>query len=393
MKIGIVLSNTPAYSETFFNAKIRGLIKNGFEVEIFVEKKDNSFSLCDVKVAPSIYKRNLVKLFLSVFVTYLKLLFYLPKVFRFAKLEREVGLSYFVILKKVYLNAHILRAKNIDWLHFGFGTVVLGREHLGKVIGAKLAVSFRGFDIGIYPLKQPNCYNLLWTCVDKVHVISEDILNLAYKEGMTKNILTEKITPAINAEFFKASSTVNQIENREKINFLSVGRLHWKKGYGDTLQALKILKDQGIDFNYVIIGDGKEYERIAFEVYQYGLFDNVEFKGKLTQSEIIDHMNQSDIYIQYSIQEGFCNAVLEAQSMGLLCLVSDAEGLSENVLNGKTGWVIPKSNPLLLAAKIVEVLELSENEKNTIKKNASLRVKKEFSIEKQEQEFVNFYKD
>ena len=32
MKIGIVLSQTPGYSETFFNSKIKGLLKNGVDV-------------------------------------------------------------------------------------------------------------------------------------------------------------------------------------------------------------------------------------------------------------------------------------------------------------------------------------------------------------------------
>ena len=41
MKIGIVLSSIPAYSETFFNSKIKGLQKNGFEVVLFINSKDN----------------------------------------------------------------------------------------------------------------------------------------------------------------------------------------------------------------------------------------------------------------------------------------------------------------------------------------------------------------
>ena len=49
MKIGLVLSSTPAYSETFFNSKIKGLQKNGFEVVLFVNSKDTHFDLCTVK--------------------------------------------------------------------------------------------------------------------------------------------------------------------------------------------------------------------------------------------------------------------------------------------------------------------------------------------------------
>ena len=49
MKIGLVLSRTPAYSETFFISKIEGLQKNGFEVVLFVNSKDTHFDLCTVK--------------------------------------------------------------------------------------------------------------------------------------------------------------------------------------------------------------------------------------------------------------------------------------------------------------------------------------------------------
>ena len=41
MKIGIVLSSTPSYSETFFISKIKGLQKHGFEVVLFVNHTNN----------------------------------------------------------------------------------------------------------------------------------------------------------------------------------------------------------------------------------------------------------------------------------------------------------------------------------------------------------------
>ena len=40
-----------------------------------------------------------------------------------------------------------------------------------------------GFDIGIYPIKHPNCYNRLWKKLDKIHVISDDIGSLIYNYG------------------------------------------------------------------------------------------------------------------------------------------------------------------------------------------------------------------
>ena len=77
--------------------------------------------------------------------------------------------------------------------------------------------------------------------------------------------------------------------------------------------------------------------------------------------------------------------------MGKLCIVSNAEGLSEKVLHGKTGWVVPKLEPKLLAEQIEHVIQLPEIEKKEITEYATDRVRDEFNIEKQQKEFVSFY--
>src|SRR5690606_31093331 len=173
---------------------------------------------------------------------------------------------------------------------------------------------------------------------------------------------------------------------------MTTGRLHWKKGFLETLEALAMLKSEGLDFTYKIIGEGNEYERIAFAAYQLGLKDHIQFLGKLPHAEVKKELESATIYLQYSIQEGFCNAVLEAQAMGKLCIVSNAEGLPENVLDGITGWVAPKYNPQVLSETIQKVLALNPEQKKLIAETAQMRVKEEFNIEKQQREFVEFYR-
>ena len=77
--------------------------------------------------------------------------------------------------------------------------------------------------------------------------------------------------------------------------------------------------------------------------------------------------------------------------MELLCIVSDAEGLSENVLHENTGWVVPKRNPEKLANTILEIVALAVKEKDIIRTNAVERVQNEFGIVKQQREFLSFY--
>ena len=49
-------------------------------------------------------------------------------------------------------------------------------------MGIKSSVSFRGYDIGLYPYDNPGCYDLLWEKIDKVHTISDDLYNKAISQ-------------------------------------------------------------------------------------------------------------------------------------------------------------------------------------------------------------------
>jgi glycosyltransferase involved in cell wall biosynthesis len=389
MKIGIVLPSVPAYSETFFANKIKGLEANGYEVILFVNhshNKVNSNYTCR-------FSPNLNGTFIKVSVVSLVIL---CKIFVFNykftstlfRLNKKDGMPLVKNLKNCLINSHLLYDK-LDWLHFGFGTMAIERENVAQAIGAKMAVSFRGFDHYVYPVKNKNCYSTLYSKKVKYHVLSEGMKRSLISFGVNEeNIL--KITPAININLFenhneKTTNTILQIK--------TIARLHWIKGLEYTLEALSLLKQKGINFHYTIIGSGPEKERLQFGVHQLGLIQNVTFTGKLKPEEVKDELEKTDVYIQYSIQEGFCNAVLEAQAMGAICIVSDAEGLSENVIDGLTGFVVPKRNPILLCNKIIQVVGYTSKEKNLIVKESISRIKSLFSLNAQNQNFINFYEE
>ncbi len=394
MKIGLVLPAPPGYSETFFRSKIKGLTANGVEVVLFVNSSTRVADLpCIVKAQLPVYQSGLLNT-ISVILTFVKALFSYPKVVsKFIPTERRTGKSWQKVLESLYINHHILSEKQLDWLHFGFATMAVGREQVAQAIGAKMAVSFRGYDVSIYPLKHNRCYDLLWQKLDKVHTISDDLFQIACGLGLSSKVAFKKITPAINIRQFERTSTNHQLltTKEQPLNLLTVARLHWKKGLEYTLQALVLSKNKGIDFRYTIIGEGEEYERLAFAAHQLGIREQVHFAGKVPHNQIKAYYEQADIYLQYSIQEGFCNAVLEAQAMGLLCIVSDAEGLPENVLHGQSGWVVPKRHPQLLAEQINQVLQMDEQKLNAIRRFAVQRVQEEFNLEKQQREFLEFY--
>ena len=85
---------------------------------------------------------------------------------------------------------------------------------------------------------------------------------------------------------------------------------------------------------------------------QLGLESIVRFMGALSPQEVKTHLLWADVFLHAAVTEGFCNAVLEAQAMGLPVVCTDAGGLPENVAPGETGLVAPRRNPSALAEKL-----------------------------------------
>ncbi len=387
MRIGLILYKTPAKSEQFLRSKIQGLQENGHEVILFAHNEDD-FKLCkvveNIKITGPIIIQILRMIFKCTF-----LIIKSPIIsFKYLNLEKSDGTSFKRRWENLYLNSNILD-KKLNWIHFCFATTALRRENIAKAINAKMGVSLRGYDINIYPLKNSLCYSLLWEKVDKVHSISYCLLKKAKSLGLKKETSYNIIYPAVNRKIFKNDSLV-KIITKSRIEILTVARLHWVKGLDYTIQALSKLKN--VDFNYTIVGSGPDYERIILAIKQCNLLKNVKIVDHLPHKDLPPYYKSADLYIQYSIEEGFCNAVVEAQSMGLATIVSDASGLKENIIDNKTGWVVPKRSPQLLAKKINYILSLDQKKIMDIRLNAINRVNEKFDLNYQKEQFNIFFR-
>ena len=105
---------------------------------------------------------------------------------------------------------------------------MIRRENIAGALNAKMGVSFRGYDISIYPLKHKLCYQIASSKIDKIHSISKDLLNISYDVGFNKDIPAVIINPSIDTNHFKIKKS-KKVNKDSKINFLTVARLHWKK--------------------------------------------------------------------------------------------------------------------------------------------------------------------
>jgi colanic acid/amylovoran biosynthesis glycosyltransferase len=262
-------------------------------------------------------------------------------------------------------------------------------------MGCKMSVSFRGSDINIFPIWHKfNYHDILEKC-DRIHCNSQLLKNNILKHNNNVISKIKVINPGIQNEFLLSEDEANKLfdkrNNLSITQIISIGRLHWVKGYEIVLEALAELKKVNNNFKYLIIGTGLEEEKLVYLTSFYGLEDNVIFLGSLGLEEIRWYLESSHLFIQTSWAEGFSNSTMEAQSLGLPVIVTPVSGMEELVIHEKTGYITENHRSNEIVTGIQWFLNLSNQEKMDIAAIASKNVQQNFSSAKLQTNWLEYF--
>lgn len=136
------------------------------------------------------------------------------------------------------------------------------------------------------------------------------------------------------------------------LRLITVGRLHTSKGYDVLLEALGQLQTDGVAFKLTMIGDGPDRQDLVDQAQRLGLADRVTFTGSLGESEIIDAMRTSDVFVLSSHAEPLGVVSMEAMSMEVATIATDAGGVGEIITDDEDGKLVPPGNAQALAEAI-----------------------------------------
>lgn len=100
------------------------------------------------------------------------------------------------------------------------------------------------------------------------------------------------------------------------------------KGHEYVIRAISSLNKEGGNYHYYIIGGG-EKSRLESIARKLGIINNVHFVGQLQQDEVLKYLNNIDIYVQPSKQEGLPRALIEAMHQGCPSIGSSIAGIPE----------------------------------------------------------------
>jgi phosphatidylinositol alpha-1,6-mannosyltransferase len=128
---------------------------------------------------------------------------------------------------------------------------------------------------------------------------------------------------------------------------VTAGRLVKRKGVSwvvDNVMPRIVVDDPGI--LYLVAGSGPERTEIELAIDRHGLTDNVKLLGRVSDECLKALYNVADVFLMPNVRvpndiEGFGLVAVEAASCGALVVASDLEGISDAVVNGKNGYLVP----------------------------------------------------
>ena len=144
---------------------------------------------------------------------------------------------------------------------------------------------------------------------------------------------------------------------KKKIKFknniiINVGRLVDQKNQILLLKSFSIVNRKNKNINLLIIGDGKKFKEFRQYIIKNNLENNVQILRNIKNA--LPYIKKSDVYVSTSKYEGFPNVIIEATTLNIPTIsIRYKSGLSEILLNGKGGLLIPKKSPKIIAQNII----------------------------------------
>jgi phosphatidylinositol glycan class A protein len=117
--------------------------------------------------------------------------------------------------------------------------------------------------------------------------------------------------------------------NPNLINIVYISRLAYRKGVDLLIPIIPKILAQFDNVNFIIGGDGPAMNNLKGLIEKHNLHSRVELLGGLRPDKVRDVLCRGHIFLNTSLTESFCIAILEAACCGLLVVTTDVGGVPE----------------------------------------------------------------
>ncbi len=145
------------------------------------------------------------------------------------------------------------------------------------------------------------------------------------------------------------------------LRVLCVASLEDYKGHPHLLQACALLRDRGVPFRLVLVGEGEDRHAIERLVADLRLDESVELLGAQPRDRVAELLAEADVFVLPSVvtpsgkKEGIPVVLMEALAMEIPVVATNISGIPELVEHERTGLLVPERDAEALAAALERV--------------------------------------
>lgn len=200
------------------------------------------------------------------------------------------------------------------------------------------------------------------------------------------------IPPGVNLSSYNTDvdHTWLKREYGERPSALFVGQLskqHSHKGIPVLMEAVALLKKEGVDMNLFFVGTGNAIAQYTEDAKRLGL-SHVFFAGKVSEMALAGYYAGADMTVLPSTtnSEGFGMVLLESNACGTPTIGSDIGGISQAIVDGETGLLVKPNDVVALASAMLRLLS-NADDAQAMGSAGAFRAREEFGWDVQTAKF------
>ena len=188
-----------------------------------------------------------------------------------------------------------------------------------------------------------------------VTTVTENLAEAMQAHGL-RNQRYVTLPNVVNFELFRPLPHHNDIPKIAHVSCFE----DKSKNISGLLESLKMMKDKGIPYQAVLIGEGMDLEAMKMKAHTLGLDDQVRFTGLLQGSALAETMAACDFLVISSHYENMPVVILEALACGLPVVATRVGGIPE-IVNDSNGIIVPPDDAQALATAMERCCDTYNN--------------------------------
>lgn len=251
--------------------------------------------------------------------------YYLPLTVFYDQVIFPTGYSYFAVFR------NILIREGIDIVHAHQSTSVMTHESIlyARTLGYRICYtdhSLFGF-ADIASIHVNKLLQITVTDVDHVICVSNTCRENLVIRAAIHPAFVSTIPNAVDSTKFTPDPS--QRHPRHTINIVLLSRLVYRKGIDLLAQVIPVICSRLNNVHFIIGGDGPKMLLLEEMRERYQLHDRMELLGAVPHHQAREVLIRGHIFLNCSLTESFCIALLEAASCGLFAVSTKVGGVPE----------------------------------------------------------------